>query len=368
MSKFIVSGGGTGGHIFPAIAIANAIKKAQPEAEILFVGAEGKMEMEKVPSAGYQIVGLPVRGFQRKLTFSNFVVAFKLFQSMFKAKTILSDFKPDVVIGVGGFASGPLLKEAQKMNIPTLIQEQNSYAGVTNKLLARKAHRICVAYEGMERFFPKEKIVITGNPVRQDLIQNLNNKKEEAFEFFKMQGNRKTILVLGGSLGALTINKSIEAGLDTFVKERIQVIWQTGKSYYPIAAKVGTLYHDKGIVVHDFISRMDLAYAIADVVISRAGASTVSELSLVHKPAIFVPSPNVAEDHQTKNAMALIQKNAAMMIDDKNAQNELVAASIELVRDDFRMGIYKQNIASMGFQNSADTIAEEVFKLIKYLE
>lgn len=365
MSKYIVSGGGTGGHIFPAIAIANAIKRKDENAEILFVGAEGKMEMEKVPAAGYKIEGLPVRGFKRKLTPSNFIVLFKLWQSMIKAKKIIKRFKPEVVIGVGGFASGPLLKQAQSLGIPTLIQEQNSYAGVTNKLLAKKANKICVAYDKMERFFPAEKIVITGNPVRQNILENIDNKKHEAYQYFGIQGNKKTILVLGGSLGALTINQSIHQDLEIFIDQRLQVIWQTGKSYFPQAKDLNKMYNEKGILITEFITRMDLAYAIADVVISRAGASTVSELGLIHKPVIFVPSPNVAEDHQTKNAMALIEKNAAMMIEDRKAKEELVNATIELSKDEFRMNVYQQNIASMGIKNSADTIADEVFKLLK---
>ncbi len=365
MNKFIVSGGGTGGHIFPAIAIANAIKKRQADAEILFVGAEGKMEMEKVPAAGYKIEGLPVRGFQRKLTLSNISVIIKLFQSMFKAKSIIKRFKPDVVVGVGGFASGPLLKQAQKLGVATLIQEQNSYAGVTNKLLAKKADKICVAYDNMEQFFPADKIIMTGNPVRQNILENIDSKKEEAYKYFNVQGNKKVILIVGGSLGALTINESIYKGLNKFVEQEIQIIWQTGKGYYTKAEPIKQEYKSKGIVVTDFITRMDLAYSIADIVISRAGASTVSELGLIHKPAIFVPSPNVAEDHQTKNAMALIQKDAAMMIEDIKARQELVDAAIELIKDEFRMNVYQKNIASMGIKNSADTIAEEVFKLIK---
>lgn len=364
MNKFIVSGGGTGGHIFPAIAIANAIVKKQSDAEILFVGAEGKMEMIKVPAAGYKIEGLPVRGFRRKLTLSNFVVIFKLIQSLFRAKSILKRFKPDVVIGVGGFASGPVLKAAQKLNIPTLIQEQNSYAGVTNKLLAKKANKICVAYENMEQFFPAEKTLITGNPVRQNILENIDAKKDEAYQYFNIHANKKIILIVGGSLGALTINKSIHESIDKFIEAGIQIIWQTGKSYFPEAEMVKEKYKERGIIVTEFIMRMDLAYAIADVVISRAGASTVSELGLVNKPAIFVPSPNVAEDHQTKNAMALIQKDAAMMIEDKKAKEELVDAAIELVNNDFVMNVYQKNIASMGIKNSADTIADEVFKLI----
>ncbi|MBN2669699.1 MAG: undecaprenyldiphospho-muramoylpentapeptide beta-N-acetylglucosaminyltransferase [Bacteroidales bacterium] len=364
MSKFIISGGGTGGHIFPAVAIANAIKRKAPESDILFVGAEGKMEMEKVPAAGYKIEGLPVRGFKRKLALSNIDVMFRLFQSMNKAKRIIKQFNPDVVIGVGGFASGPLLKQAQKLGVPTLIQEQNSYAGVTNKLLAKNAQKICVAYEHMERFFPADKIIITGNPVRQDLLQDIELKRDEAYHYFGVQGNKKTLLILGGSLGALTINESIRAGLDRLVENRFQVIWQTGKNYFDTAAPLVDKYFEKGVVIKDFITRMDLAYSIADLVISRAGASTVSELGLIHKPVIFVPSPNVAEDHQTKNAMALIEKNAAMMIEDKKAREELIDASIELMNDKFRMNIYQQNIASMGIKNSADTIANEVFKLI----
>ena len=365
MSKFIVSGGGTGGHIFPAIAIANAILAKEPEAEILFVGAEGKMEMEKVPAAGFKIEGLPVRGFQRKLSFSNISVVIKLIQSMFKAKAILKRFKPDVVVGVGGFASGPLLKGAQQLNIPTLIQEQNSYAGVTNKLLGKNADKICVAYENMENFFPADKIIMTGNPVRKSILENKDNNKAEAYEYFKVVANKKIVLVVGGSLGALTINESMRSGIQKYIDKDIQLIWQTGKLYYPGVKDLQQEFKDNGIVITEFIMRMDLAYAIADVVISRAGASTVSELALIHKPVIFVPSPNVAEDHQTKNAMALIQKDAAMMIEDVKAREELVDASIELINDEFRINAYEKNIASLGIENSADTIAEEVFSIIK---
>ena len=365
MSKFIVSGGGTGGHIFPAIAIANAILKKEPEADILFVGAEGKMEMEKVPAAGFKIEGLPVRGFQRKLSLSNISVVIKLIQSMFKAKTILKRFKPDVVVGVGGFASGPLLKEAQKLNIPTLIQEQNSYAGVTNKLLGKNAKKICVAYDNMDQFFPADKIIKTGNPVRKSILENQNHNKAEAYEYFNVVANKKIVLVVGGSLGALTINESMRAGIQKYIDKDIQLIWQTGKLYYPSVNDLQSEFKESGIVITEFIMRMDLAYAIADVVISRAGASTVSELGLIHKPVIFVPSPNVAEDHQTKNAMALIQKDAAMMIEDNKAREELVDASIELINDEFRINTYEKNIAAMGLQDSAEIIADEVFKLIK---
>lgn len=365
MNIFIVSGGGTGGHIFPAIAIANAIKKKQADAKILFVGAEGKMEMEKVPAAGYEIEGLPVRGFQRKLSFYNVKVLVKLVQSLFMAKAILKRVKPNVVIGVGGFASGPLLKQAQRLGIATLIQEQNSFAGVTNKLLAKNADKICVAYENMERFFPADKIIITGNPVRQSILENIENNKEEAYKYFDIKANKKVILIVGGSLGALTINESIHKGLDRFVKEDMQVIWQTGKAYFDKVEPIKDHYLAKGIVITEFITRMDLAYSISDIVISRAGASTVSELGLIHKPAILVPSPNVAEDHQTKNAMALIEKNAAMMVEDSKAREELVDAAFHLIKDDYRMRVYTKNIASMGIKNSADTIADEVFKLIK---
>ncbi len=363
IKKFLISGGGTGGHIFPALSIANALKKIEPDCEILFVGAEGKMEMEKVPAAGYEIVGLPVRGLIRKLTLTNFVILYKLLVSMRKSKKIIRSFKPDVVIGVGGFASGPVLKQAQKMGIPTLIQEQNSYAGVTNKLLAKKARKICVAYDNMERFFPKEVILKTGNPVRQTILENIETKKTEAYQYFGLKPDKKIVLVLGGSLGARTINESIHKDLSKFEEAGLQLIWQTGKFYYPKVENLNETLNPKGIVVTDFITRMDLAYAIADVVISRAGASTVSELGLICKPVIFVPSPNVAEDHQTKNAMALIEKDAAMMIEDRHAQEQLVSAVVQLTKDDARMMTYTQNIASVGIKDSANIIAKEVLKL-----
>ncbi len=361
--KIIISGGGTGGHIFPAIAIANALKRIRPDSEILFVGAEGKMEMEKVPAAGYKIIGLQVRGFQRKLSWSNVTFFFKLYYSLQKAKQIIKDFQPDVVVGVGGFASGPVLRVAAKRGIPTLIQEQNSYAGVTNKILGNKVDKICVAYPEMERFFPAEKIIVTGNPVRQDILSMTSKTKEEGFLFFELKGNRKTLLSLGGSLGALTINESIYNHLDKIAENNIQLIWQTGKSFYPIASeKVRSLKYD-GIKVYDFISRMDYAYAIADVVISRAGAITISELSLTAKPAILVPSPNVAEDHQTKNAMALVKNDAAMLITDKESRQKLVEEAIKLLQDEFRMNVYRSNIARMAIRNSDEIIANEILKL-----
>lgn len=363
--KIIISGGGTGGHIFPAIAIANAIKRLRPEVEILFVGAEGKMEMEKVPAAGYKIIGLPVRGFQRKLSWSNFTFFIKLFVSIKKAKRILKEFKPDVVVGVGGFASGPILRAAYKMNIPTLIQEQNSYAGVTNKILGNHVDKICVAYQGMEKYFPADKIIVSGNPVRQDILNITNKVKEDGYMFFELKGNRKTVLSLGGSLGALTINESIYNNIEKFVEQNIQLIWQTGKSYYPIALeKVRSLNYD-GIKVFDFISRMDYAYAISDVVISRAGAITISELSLTAKPSILIPSPNVAEDHQTKNAMALVKNDAAMYISDSESREILVKETIRLLNDEFRLNVYRSNIARMAIKNSDEIIAKEIIKLSK---
>ncbi len=364
MKKAIISGGGTGGHIFPAISIANALKRYDENIEILFVGAEGKMEMERVPKAGFKIIGLPVRGFQRSLSLEIFSFFIRLYKSMKMAKKIVKEFNPDVVIGVGGFASGPLLNAAAKYKIPTLIQEQNSYAGITNKILGKRVDKICVAYDKMERFFPANKIVVTGNPVRIDLLMNLD-KKVEAIKHFNLLGNKRTILILGGSLGARTINNSIENGLQKFIDNNIQIIWQTGKFYYKESSKAAKGLESKGIIVTDFISRMDYAYAIADVVVSRAGASSVSELCLVKKPTIFVPSPNVAEDHQTKNAMALIERDAAMMIEDNLAEEQLVDEAIKLIKDTYRMNIYSQNIASLGKHNSAERIVEEICKLVE---
>ena len=363
--KVIMSGGGTGGHIFPAVAIANEIKKMVPDAKILFVGALGKMEMEKVPNAGYEIIGVPIAGLQRRLTLSNFKLPFLILQSLVKTRKILNSFKPDVVVGTGGYASGPLIRAATSRNIPALIQEQNSYAGITNKILAKKASKICVAYEGMERFFPAEKIMLTGNPVRQDL-GNLDNKRQEAFDFFQLNKSKKTILVIGGSLGAKTINEAIGAGLTDIKKEGFQLIWQTGKTYYATAFDQCKNTSAIGILAFEFIGRMDLAYAAADVVVSRAGASSVSELCNLGLPCILVPSPNVAEDHQTKNAMALVNKQAALLVKDSEAKQRLVTELIALMHNDAARQRLSEHIAQMAFHHSAQTIAQEVLKLANY--
>ncbi len=320
--KVIISGGGTGGHIYPAIAIANAVKAKRPDAEILFIGAEGKMEMEKVPQAGYKIIGLPIAGLQRRLTLKNLKVPFLLLKSLNKAKKIIKDFRPDVAVGVGGYASGPTLKTAEKLNIPTVLQEQNSYPGITNKLLAKKANIICVAYDNMERFFPKDKILLTGNPVRQDIL-NLSHKRNEALAYFNLKNELQTVLVIGGSLGARTINQVIEKMLPYFKENNIQLIWQTGKYYAEKAKQAVNEINAETIITMPFISRMDYAYAAANIVISRAGALSVSEIAVAKKPAIFIPSPNVAEDHQTKNAMALVNHHAAIMVKDDEAQAKL---------------------------------------------
>jgi len=361
--KFIISGGGTGGHIFPAISIANALKKQMPDAEILFVGALGRMEMERVPAAGYPIKGLPVSGFDRKNLFRNIKVLWNLLHSMILARRIISRFRPNVVIGVGGYASAPTLRAASALGIPTVIQEQNSYAGVTNKLLAKKAKRICVAYEGMERFFPKEKIVLTGNPVRQDLF-SVKPKSTEGYQFFGFDPEKKTILIVGGSLGARTINQSIIAGLDKLSKTGIQVIWQTGKFYIDSARKASEPFLSANLLVTDFVSRMDLAYSIADLVVSRAGASSISELCLLAKPVILVPSPNVAEDHQTQNALALVRKDAAVMIKDADAVEQLVNKALELMNNESELNNLSRNILKLAEKDSADRIALEVIKLI----
>jgi len=363
--KVILSGGGTGGHIFPAIAIANEIKKLVPHAEILFVGALGRMEMEKVPSAGYRIIGLPIAGFQRRLTLANFKLPYLILQSLWKTRRIIKDFKPDVVVGTGGYASGPLIRTASKNNVPSLIQEQNSYAGITNKILSQSASKICVAYEGMEKYFPKEKILLTGNPVRQDL-HNVKNLREEGLAFFNLSSDKKTVLVIGGSLGARTINESIGASLKTFTQNNIQLVWQTGKSYFVTAQKQAKDFSGKNVFAFDFISRMDLAYAVADIVISRAGASSVSELCNLGMPGILVPSPNVAEDHQTKNAMALVKKNAAILIRDDEARSKLVESAVKLINDPDKQKELSQNILSMAFKDSAARIAGEVLKLANY--
>ncbi|MBC7694195.1 MAG: undecaprenyldiphospho-muramoylpentapeptide beta-N-acetylglucosaminyltransferase [Burkholderiales bacterium] len=363
--KVILSGGGTGGHIFPAIAIANEIKKLVPQADILFVGALGKMEMEKIPNAGYKIIGLPIAGLQRRFTLSNLKLPFLILQSLLKTRKIIKEYKPDVVVGTGGYASGPLLKAAVHFDIPALLQEQNSYAGITNKLLSRKASKICVAYEGMEKFFPKEKILLTGNPVRQDLA-DVKQHKDEAINFFKLSPNKKVILVIGGSLGARTINLSIGVSLQKLVDNNIQLIWQTGKNYYTTATEQVEKFPDNNIYAMEFISRMDFAYAPADIVISRAGASSVSELCNIGMPSILVPSPNVAEDHQTKNAMALVDKQAAILIRDDVAQSTLIPTAIALINNTQQQVTLTNNISQMAFHNSANVIALEVLKLANY--
>ncbi|HEY6162144.1 MAG TPA: undecaprenyldiphospho-muramoylpentapeptide beta-N-acetylglucosaminyltransferase [Bacteroidia bacterium] len=361
--KVIVSGGGTGGHIFPAIAIANALKAMVPGIEILFVGAEGRMEMEKVPAAGYKIEALWISGLQRRLTVKNLAFPFKVLSSIMKAKKILDRFRPDAVIGTGGYASGPMLRVASKRGIPTLIQEQNSFPGITNKILSKRVDRICVAYDGMERFFPKEKIVLAGNPVRQDILE-LSGKRERGLETFKLDGSKRTLLVIGGSLGARTINESIALCLDELVKNDIQLVWQTGKGYFETAKQLVQKYEGKGIRAFDFISRMDHAYSVADAVVSRAGAISVSELCLVKKAAILIPSPNVAEDHQTKNALALVNHHAAILVKDAEAKEKLCGQVIALMNDKAMMGKLEDNISKLAFKNSADVIASEVLQLV----
>lgn len=361
--KIIVSGGGTGGHIFPAIAIANAIKALRPDTEFLFVGAEGKMEMEKVPAAGYKIEGLWISGFQRKLTLSNLAFPFKLISSLLKAKKLLKTFNADAAIGTGGFASGPILQVAANKGIVTLIQEQNSYPGITNKILSKKVDKICVAYNGMEKYFPKEKIILTGNPVRQDIL-SLEGKRERGIEFFGLDSNKKTILVIGGSLGARTINESIATCIQSFANANIQLIWQTGKGYFETAKAATASYNEKGIKAFDFIQKMDYAYAVADVVISRAGASSISELCLVKKPCILIPSPNVAEDHQTKNAMALVTYNAALLIKDIEAKEKLKETVLNLMQDETQCIKLSENIGRLAFKDSATVIANEILSLI----
>ncbi|MBI3519346.1 MAG: undecaprenyldiphospho-muramoylpentapeptide beta-N-acetylglucosaminyltransferase [Bacteroidetes bacterium] len=363
--KVILSGGGTGGHIFPAVAIANEIKKLVPHADILFVGALGKMEMEKVPAAGYKIIGVPIAGLQRKMTLANLKLPFLIIRSLLKTRKIIKDFQPQVVVGTGGYASGPLLKAAVNNGIPALLQEQNSYAGITNKILSKKASKICVAYEGMEKFFPKDKILLTGNPVRQDL-KDVKKHRDEALAYFKLSPNKKVILVIGGSLGAKTINESIGAGLQKLVDNNIQLIWQTGKGYYTTATQQVEKFANQHMYALEFISRMDLAYAAADIVISRAGASSVSELCNIGMPSILVPSPNVAEDHQTKNAMALSTKNAALLVKDHEAQSVLVQTAIALISNTAQQVTLTNNISQMAFQNSANVIALEVLKLANY--
>lgn len=361
--RVIISGGGTGGHIFPAISIANAIRARHPEAKILFVGALGRMEMERVPKAGYEIKGLPICGFDRKHLFKNIIVLYKIWKSQRMAKKIIKAFKPMVAVGVGGYASGPMLNVCAAKGIPCLIQEQNSYAGVTNRLLAKKAMKICVAYEGMERFFPAEKIVITGNPIRQNVL-NVAVTKEEARLSFGLDPDKKTVLFLGGSLGARTINESISQHFDLIRNSDVQFIWQTGKYYYEdICKQLKQQQAIPQLKVTDFISDMGEAYKAADLVISRAGASSISEFCLIGKPVILVPSPNVAEDHQTKNAMALVNKDAAIYVKDAEAAQILLPLAIKTVKDDAKLEDLNKHILKFGLNNSADVIAAEVVNI-----
>ena len=373
-TRVIVSGGGTGGHIFPAISIANAIRQLRPEAKILFVGAEGRMEMQRVPDAGYEIIGLPVAGFDRKRLWRNVGVLIKLVRSQWKARKIIKKFKPQVAVGVGGYASGPTLKMAATMGIPTLIQEQNSYAGVTNKLLAKQAKKICVAYEGMERFFPQEKIILTGNPVRQTLVSEQVSRKDAA-KHFDLDPNRKTVLIIGGSLGARTLNETMIANLNMIqAHPEVQFIWQVGKIYIDqvkeaLRAYSGELVCNSHIAtmpnlyVNDFIKHMEYAYGIADLVVSRAGAGSISEFCLLGKPVILVPSPNVAEDHQTQNALALVRRDAALYVKDVEAKEQLVELAIETVKDNDKLQALNRNILEMALPDSAEIIAKEVLRL-----
>ena len=359
-----MSGGGTGGHIFPALSIAGEVSRRHPDWGILFVGAEGRMDMEKVPAAGYKIIGLPVSGFDRKRLWRNVGVGIKLLKSLSKARAILKEFKPDIAIGVGGYASGPMLKAAQKQGIPTLLQEQNSYAGVTNKLLAAKAECICVAYEGMERFFPKEKIVLTGNPVRRNLLQ-CGATPEQARQAMGVDPSKKTILIIGGSLGARTVNNAIIAGLKQIGDAYgIQVIWQTGKLYDQQCREALEASGVKNVVQMPFITNMDMAYKAADLVVSRAGASSISELQLLGKPAILVPSPNVAEDHQTKNAQALASRDAAIMVTDADAVNTLVGTMLDTANDSELLASLGRNVEQMALRDAAEHIVDEVERII----
>ncbi|HJY11769.1 MAG TPA: undecaprenyldiphospho-muramoylpentapeptide beta-N-acetylglucosaminyltransferase [Flavobacterium sp.] len=357
--KFILSGGGTGGHIYPAIAIANELKLQFPDAEFLFVGAQDKMEMQKVPQAGYEIKGLWIAGLQRKLTLQNLMFPLKLATSLLESRRIIRQFKPNVVIGTGGFASGPLLQAAGQAGIPTVIQEQNSFPGITNKLLSKRANAICVAYENLERFFPKEKIVLTGNPVRQDLI-DIESKKDEAIAFYGLDPNKKTLLVLGGSLGARRVNQLIEKELQSMLSQDVQIIWQCGKLYFEDYKK----YNQQHVRVVDFIERMDFVYAAADVIISRAGASSVSELCIVGKPVIFIPSPNVAEDHQTKNAQAIVDAKGAILLKESELDSQFSIVFEALMKDDGKQKQLSANIKKLAMPNATKVIVDEIKKLL----
>lgn len=367
--KAIISGGGSGGHIFPAIAIANAIRQRHADAEILFIGAEDKMEMEKVPAAGYKIIGLPIDGLHRQLNWTNIKrnikLPYKILKSNHIVRSVIKDFNPDIVIGVGGFASEPTLKTAAKMGYPTLLQEQNSYAGLTNKLLSKDARVICVAYEGMDRFFPAEKIVLTGNPVRRD-IEQLTATHEEGCEYFRLDPNKRTVLSVGGSLGARSINTMLLHHTEVFKENDLQLIWQTGRwMYEEVAEAVSKAGLEPWIKVHQFINRMDLAYAAADVVVSRAGAIAISELCLVGKPIILIPSPNVAEDHQTKNAQALVNKGAAILVKDSECDKEGIPKLLELSNSEETMQKMGQSCAALGKRDAAEKIVDEIEKILK---
>jgi len=372
--KAIISGGGTGGHIFPALSIANKLKELNPETEILFVGAEGRMEMEKVPAAGYEIVGLPVAGLQRKLTLSNFALPFKVIKSVSMAKKIIREFKPDIAIGVGGYASAPLLWAAGRLGVPTLIQEQNGFAGLTNKILGKKADCICVAYDGMERFFPADKIIFTGNPIRKEIVPATAEMKKEAFEFYDLDPQKKHLFIVGGSLGSGTLNNAMKKWITDGCPggEDMEIIWQCGKYYKPSVEAFMKEAAEKGLggktlasITHsDFIKRMDLAYAAADVVISRSGASSISELCAAHKAAIFVPSPNVTEDHQTHNAMALVNKEAGLIVKDSEAAEKLMDTACTLINDPEKIALIEKNVAALAKSDAAMTIAEQVYRII----
>ena len=373
--KAIISGGGTGGHIFPALSIANKLKELNPETAILFVGADGRMEMEKVPAAGYRIIGLPVAGLQRKLTLSNFALPFKVIKSVSMAKKVIREFKPDIAIGVGGYASAPLLWAATRIGIPTLIQEQNGFAGLTNKILGKKADCICVAYDGMERFFPADKIVFTGNPIRKEIVPATAQMKAEAYEYYGLDPQKKQLFIVGGSLGSGTLNNAMKKWITEGCPggENMQIIWQCGKYYKPSVDAFMNEAAEKGLggetlarITHsDFIKRMDLAYAAADVVISRSGASSISELCAAHKAAIFVPSPNVTEDHQTHNAMALVNKEAGMIVKDSEAAEKLMATACELIENPEKIALIEKNVAALAKSDAAMTIAEHIYKTIR---
>ena len=372
--KAIISGGGTGGHIFPALSIANKLKELNPETEILFVGAEGRMEMERVPAAGYEIIGLPVAGLQRKLTLSNFALPFKVIRSIRMAKKVIREFKPDIAIGVGGYASAPLLWAAGRLGIPTLIQEQNGFAGLTNKILGKKAKSICVAYEGMERFFPADRITLTGNPIRKEIVPATAQMKEEAMEFYGLDSRKKHIFIVGGSLGSATLNNAMKKWITDGCPggDGLEIIWQCGKYYKPATDAFMKDAEEKGLggkslkYIHhsDFIKRMDLAYAAADIVISRSGASSISELCAAQKASIFVPSPNVTEDHQTHNAMALVRKEAGILVKDSEAEEKMMKTACALIENPERITLMEQNIAALAKTDAAQTIAEEVYKII----